>query len=117
MLGDPLARSTYLPGADDATGSGLMPSTPSYRGRPWWAGSLEPVPVRVRQSADPERWKRMDPERERRARQSMADADDSDASPAPRNLPAWNESVKAILAVERQLNGGHQLSELGIDWR
>jgi hypothetical protein len=59
----------------------------------------------------------MDPERERRARRSMSEADDCYASPAPRNLPAWNESVKAILALELLLNDGNQLSELGIDWR
>jgi len=50
----------------------------------------------------------MDPERERAARRSMRDIDDS--GPAPRLLPAWNESVQAILALERLLNDGRQLS-------
>lgn len=51
---------------------------------------------------------RMDADRERAARRSMRDSYDS--GPAPRTLPAWNESVQAILALERLLNDGCQLS-------
>lgn len=57
----------------------------------------------------------MDPARERAARLTMGD--DSDSGPAPRHLPAWNESVKAILALERLINDGWQLSEIAEDWR
>lgn len=57
----------------------------------------------------------MDPARERLARQTMAD--DGDSGPAPRRLPAWNDSVMALLAVERQVNDihdGRQLSKPGV---
>lgn len=73
-------------------------TTPTYRGRPWWGNA-------------------MDPERERAARRTMAEDLDFDSGPAPRSLPPYNESVIAILAIERQVNDGHQISELGVDWR
>ena len=57
---------------------------------------------------------RMDTERERLARKTMAE--DYDEGPLPRPLPSWNESVKTILAIERDINGGHQISEVGIDY-
>jgi hypothetical protein len=57
---------------------------------------------------------KMDPERERLARKTMAA--DYDEGPMPRPLPAWNESVKTILALERAINGGYQISEVGIDY-
>jgi len=57
----------------------------------------------------------MDPERERVARRTMRD--ECYGGSVPRHLPSWNESVKAILAIERAINGGEQLSlELPNRW-
>jgi hypothetical protein len=69
----------------------------NYRGRPWWMGRTEPVRVR-------------EPAREPLTLQSRAVADDCGASPAPRQLPASNESVRTILALELLLNGGRSPS-------
>ena len=72
----------------------------------------------------------MDPEREKVARETMApkvlirtpiveEPPCPRLRPSPRRLPAWNDSVMAILSIERQINDirdGGQLSRPGRDF-
>lgn len=65
----------------------------------------------------------MDPERERKARAELYQLAERDAArqarrkPRPSILPPGNLSVQAILAIERLINDGVQISVVETEWQ